>query len=66
MADLKNIRSRPGVRIQLHPSDIVSIMLQQDVLQEFTEGEILDMLEMLHAEINYRQNGRKKNADTNA
>lgn len=61
MPDLRNIRSRPGVRIQLHPADIADVMQQQDVVQSFNDQELLLIIETLQAEVVYRQNERKEN-----
>lgn len=61
MPDLRNIRSRPGVRIQLHPADIADVMQQQDVVQSFNDQELLLIIETLKAEVVYRQNERKEN-----
>lgn len=59
MPDLRNIRSRPGVRINLHPADIADIMQQQDVVQSFNEQELMIIIETLQAEITHR-NGENK------
>ena len=56
MADLINIRSRPGVRINLHPADIVNIVKQADVLASFTEGELSELTDAMSLELNYREN----------
>lgn len=60
MADLINIRTRPGVRINLHPSDIKDINLQKEVVQSFTEGELTEMIDCFQMELNFRNNGENK------
>lgn len=64
MADLINIRLRPGVRINLHPADIKNICVQPEVLASFTEGELAEMIDCFHLELNYRTNKGEKNART--
>ncbi len=54
MADLRNIRPRPGVRITLHPADIAEIVTQPDVLICFSDDE----LEMIDAAIVAEQERR--------
>jgi len=39
MADIRNIRSRPGVRIYLAPCDIVDILTQDEVVLSFNEED---------------------------
>ncbi len=54
MAELRNIRPRPGVRITLHPADIAEIVTQPDVLICFSDDE----LEMIDAAIAAEQERR--------
>lgn len=56
MADILNIRPRPGVRINLHPSDIAGIVKQPEVIASFTQGELTEIVEAFMLEINYRTN----------
>lgn len=39
MADIRNQRVRPGVRIYLHPADIADIVTQEEVVGAFTDEE---------------------------
>ncbi len=54
MAELRNIRPRPGVRITLHPADIAEIVTQPDVLICLSDDE----LEMIDAAIVAEQERR--------
>lgn len=56
MADLRNIRPRPGVRITLHPADIADIVTQPDVLICFSDDE----LEMIEVAVTAEQERRLK------
>lgn len=60
MPDLRNIRTRPGVRIQLHPADMAEIVQQSDVVQCFNDQELLSIIETLQTEVECRQNERKE------
>lgn len=63
MADIRNIRTRPGVRIYLHPADIVDMVTQPDVIESLNQDEMTKIIEALHLEINARENG-VENANT--
>ncbi len=54
MAQLRNIRPRPGARITLHAADIADIVTQPDVLICFSDDE----LEMIEAAIVAEQERR--------
>lgn len=54
MADLRNIRTRPGVRINIHPADITDIMTQTDVLGSLSNEELDKISEALTMERNIR------------
>lgn len=56
MAEIFNVRPRPGVRINLHAQDIRDIVKQPEVLASFTEGELQELIDSLHAQLNYLQN----------
>lgn len=56
MADIRNIRTRPGVRIYLHPGDLLDIMTQPEVLASFGSDEITKIKENLDLEMNAREN----------
>lgn len=56
MADLIYHPRRPGIKINVHTSDIVNVVKQPDVLASFTEGEMTEMIEVMQLELNYRVN----------
>lgn len=55
MADLRNMRSRPGVRIYLHSADIADVVTQPDVMEWFTTEE----LELIIGKLNEEKEKRK-------
>ena len=55
MADLINVRPRPGVRINLHIADIFNIMKQPEVIISFSNAELNEMIEIMREELEQRK-----------
>lgn len=55
MADIRLIRGRTTVRIQLYPQDLRDIIVQADVLSELTEEELKQISGMMNLELNRRE-----------
>lgn len=61
MADLSFVRPRAYAKMVVHPSDVKSVCMQPEMLASFTEGELAELIECLHLELNYRQNKGERN-----
>lgn len=55
MADIRNQRPRPGVRIYLHPNDIANIVMQKDVLETLSSDELEQVLFSVELEMKLRK-----------
>jgi hypothetical protein len=63
MSDIRFVRNRPGVRIYLHPADLVDMVTQPEVLASFGSDEIRKIIESLSMEENLRENQRTEHHD---
>lgn len=61
MADIYNVRTRPGVRIHLHPADIASVLKQPDVVAAFTNEEMKQIIDCIDTELNFREQNNDNN-----
>ena len=61
MPDVRFVRARSGARIYLYPCDVKDVVIQPEMLTQFTEEEIHVMMVSLSAELQSREvkeNGR--------
>lgn len=54
MSDIRCVRTRPGVRIYLHPADLTDVITQDDVVQCLNEEELEKIIFVLSAELQGR------------
>lgn len=55
MPDIRIIRSKTNVRIELYPSDIANITTQSEVISSFTIEELHKIIETLSLELSGRE-----------
>ena len=63
MADIRNIRSRPGVRIYLHSFDLADMITQPDVVASMDDDQITNIL-FAYAEEQQKRGKEAKYEDT--